>query len=257
MEIPLLGNINVNDWIDVWITSIGNNNIQIGIGNVIGNENDVIFSYDYNTNMSYANINLEYGWIGTSIPYSTNWIFYDYNDSNICDIEFIKQNNITKDLLNYVYKYELMEYENIQYVEKGLWNNMYLMFEILSTDYTWIIFEMEIGNNIKIELGKKDIMKFLCGSRGDDINYYVIINNECSEYNDYDIQTNSWLFWIKWNYGVLEIGNGDIIGQSIIMKKENIFHNNIKSVRIGCNKNEICEWIFYTLKQQLVLISSY
>ena len=98
MEIDALSALNLKeDWATFWITSYDNNNIKIGIGNMIGNENDILFSFKY----EYIDFNLlyeplKYVWIDS--PQETEWIFYDYSNSSLCNENLLNKYNITQNI---------------------------------------------------------------------------------------------------------------------------------------------------------------
>ena len=266
MEIEPLINIEVGDWVSIWITTFEMKdivNIKIGIGSLIGNEEDVIFSFEY-ANNGYLDLSIQKSaWIGSSQSTTTQWIFYDYLNSSTCDMDIINQYNISTNKLNYKDEYKLKDMSDDIDIPSYLWKNKYLMFDLSSTTETWIEFEMDMDKSIIIEYGKHEA-KGACDSKGD-TSYYIVIDDSnesddyeyCTKYGNFDLSM-PWKFWIYWNnIGGIEIGNGELIGQSVITKYDvigGVF--DIENVKIGCDSNEIVEWTFYTQQQRLQLLNT-
>ena len=254
LAIAPLANVEVGDWVSFWVTFHGNNNLQIGYGDSIGNEDDILFSYDYDASVNLRVImdTLKYGWIDSI--HASQWIFYDYNNSAMCDAKVIKD-NITTNILDYHIKYGLGVMAET-FIPRYLWLNHYLMFNTSSIGETWIEFVMKNDDVYTIEYAKETI-KDVCGdTRGGTTDHIVIIKNSeyiwCSDYSGYDVSL-PYLFWLWWDDNKLEIGNGEYIGQSLIAVYDEFNDNDqIESILIGCDAAD-SDWDFYVRQRHFVL----
>eukprot|EP01083_Nonionella_stella_P043952 118559_1 len=258
LMIAALSGLKMNDWTSIWITSFANDNIKIGIGDAIGNEEDVVFAFEYEfDDDEYLDYNvlydsLQYIWIDSI--HATHWIFYDYDTSSICDAPIIKQYNVSKHILTHNVDYTLPAMSET-FVPKYLWNDHYLMFNISSSGDVWIQFQMKTDDVFIVQYGK-DSVKDLCDDTRGITDHVVIMKNSqykyCSPYSGYDLSL-PYLFWIYWKDNKLELGNGGYLGQSVITEyNEFNSHHNIESISIG-SETETSIWRFYTMQKHFTL----
>ena len=194
---------------------------------------------------------LKYAWIDSI--YTTQWIFYDYSNSTICDTEVIKEYNISLDIFDYAVEYRLPEMGEI-FVSRYLWINDYVMFNTSSFGETWIGFAMKNDDVYTVEYAKESTdTKEICGDNRGTTDHIVVVKNSeyiyCSDYSGYDISL-PYLFWIFWNENSLEIGNGPVVGQSLITEYDDF--SDIESVLIGCDAQD-SYWSFYVRQRELIL----
>ena len=125
IEIESLADINNNDWTSLWITTFEDENIKIGIGDRIGHESDVIFSFgDFDNNHNNLLSNTLIGSITSSQSQEAEWKFYDYSNSTTCDIDIVTEYNISTKQMNYIDKYSLSAMED-KHIPSYLWKNNY------------------------------------------------------------------------------------------------------------------------------------
>eukprot|EP01084_Bolivina_argentea_P315836 547335_1 len=123
-----------------WISWL-NGNFMIGTGYVVNNIHDVIIIY----HPTYSIDNLQFKYAQYS---GVHWIFYEYIDSNYCQLYIQTINTID----NNSHPFNISD-NNIHFVDNNLWqNNQYLIFEVHSLNTVNITLQMNQVENESLNI---------------------------------------------------------------------------------------------------------
>eukprot|EP01083_Nonionella_stella_P161873 530705_1 len=136
----------------------------------------------------------------------TEWLIYDYNDSDSCDMNVLDE--YSKHSLIYRNAYAIEQHDTIQI---AIVNN-YLMFDIqMETNVQMTYYDAHQNEIISIEFGTIDAC---INANATDLYYVIISKDVCASYAP-SIDHNTMIFWVYWDPIHVLIGNGHVIGQSI------------------------------------------